>query len=342
MHIHLLPARQGYLAALLVCVLAGHSIAEQVKLVLENGDVIVGELVTEADDTVKVELADGSPFEVPRSYVKSLERLGAGEDGGEDDAPDPGRTEPTGPGSDADLVLEVPDDPERDCTFCNGYKQRPCWLCGGKGGYEIGGVPEPCNLCKKGKVKCEACRGTGAMPDLYKYLPCPGCDFDVEHSVAPGLWACPLCHGIGKMKIANEPKPRKCAVCNGAGGFACIVCQGKTRLDRLYKVGSKRDAKGWLERCETGIATIDSVPEILNAESLEARDLIAAGRSIRELQAMGKMLAQHLEMAENLEKRNIEGSAEMSAYFKRIAAFSVKRYLKTERLLLEQEKSFVH
>ena len=139
-----------------------------------------------------------------------------------------GDSAPTGPRSDAGIVLRSAATPSRrgmenppellygkkyDCAFCRGTGQLPnesvCPVC--RGGGKVS-VASPA-------VRCAFCRGRGQVP-VRSTLTCCVCKGNGIVPVSPPIQYCPDCKGRGKQRGQSL----HCVRCRGAGVIASPHC----------------------------------------------------------------------------------------------------------------------
>ena len=238
------------------------------------------------------------------------------------------------------VTLDIKESIYKYCPTCDGHKDRECWYCTNGVRKYKDGTSETCSVCAgKGKLRCETCKGSGKMPDLFKVVPCRGCQRAMEFSLAPGLWACPLCGGYGMMKVENEGKGRKCVLCGGSGSFTCIICGGSAIAPRLFPA-SNRTPAAWRDRCKKGLAVLAAC-KLASDERVETVALTNASRDMPALAAMATVLQRHLDTMEKLDKQNLEGTREKGEILKKYAATALKSELHQERSLLELELGYL-
>jgi len=109
---------------------------------------------------------------------------------------------------------------------CNENYELSCPNCHGTGAVSVRKTTSqtyevPCDYsgCKKGKVMCGVCSGTGKHADG---TPCKTCK-------GSGVVNCPVCGGVGKIKRVKQEtwlEHEPCHICNGRGMVACYQCHG--------------------------------------------------------------------------------------------------------------------
>jgi hypothetical protein len=336
--------RQDLLAALVLLALVAAAGAAPVTVVLTDGRTYLGEITEETSEQLTVRLQDGKVAELPATLVaRIIEADGTARDY-EPPAPPPEpapEPEPDPADREGELRIEIPELLPVDCHFCGGYGKHDCPLCGGQGQYELRGKVGPCKMCRgKKHLRCEGCKGTGDTPEVGKTFLCPACAPDLEYSLGPGKWVCPTCGGPGTVTIVGNDRPLKCMVCWGKGWLPCTCCTGSGRIKRLFPRGNTTDPEGWLERCQKGQAAI-LASELTDGNAATPQDLRRAAGLIPRLQAVAKVLAKQLQRAGNLERKNIQGTDRMRAFFQRATGLGVGRMLASEYVLLKEEETWV-
>ena len=123
-----------------------------------------------------------------------------------------------------DELVEVEEEYEDDCDYCNGIGRTmtTCSSCGGTGDiyhYTSGTRPKSCNHCMgTGIVRCEKCGG-------YGYARCDFCNGN-------GSFRCTVCNGYGII-ILDPSRPHlspQCNNCDGTGYEKCTICSGEGRI----------------------------------------------------------------------------------------------------------------
>lgn len=109
---------------------------------------------------------------------------------------------------------------------CNENNELSCPNCHGTGVVSVRKTTSqtyevPCNYpgCKKGKVSCGVCSGTGK--NAYG-TPCSTCK-------GKGTVDCHVCKGVGKIKRVKQEswlEHEPCHICNGRGLVECYQCHG--------------------------------------------------------------------------------------------------------------------
>lgn len=109
---------------------------------------------------------------------------------------------------------------------CNENNELTCPNCQGTGVVSVRKTTSqtyevPCDFpgCKKGKVSCGHCSGTGRTADG---APCKICK-------GSGIVNCQVCDGVGKIKRVKQEtwlEHEPCHICNGRGLVECYQCHG--------------------------------------------------------------------------------------------------------------------
>ena len=109
---------------------------------------------------------------------------------------------------------------------CNENNELSCPNCRGTGVVSVRKTTSqtyevPCDYagCKKGKVACGVCSGTGKHADG---APCNVCK-------GKGTVNCHVCDGVGKIKRVKQEtwlEHEPCHICNGRGMVECYQCHG--------------------------------------------------------------------------------------------------------------------
>ena len=128
---------------------------------------------------------------------------------------------------------------------CNENNELSCPNCHGTGVVSVRKTTSqtyevPCDYpgCKKGKVPCGTCSGTGKNADG---TPCQTCK-------GKGIVDCHVCKGVGKIKRVKQEtwlEHEPCHICNGRGLVECYQCHGtKERICPECKgTGSVKNTK---------------------------------------------------------------------------------------------------
>lgn len=123
---------------------------------------------------------------------------------------------------------------DTECPACTGKGKVKCTTCER--------YPDDAKLCLDCERKpereavCRVCAGEGKLLDPLHKAPCPQCG-------AASFLLCPQCAGRGVLGVAGSPKPTKCPVCSGDGGWKCTTCDGKRFVDMAAMKPSFADAK---------------------------------------------------------------------------------------------------
>lgn len=109
---------------------------------------------------------------------------------------------------------------------CNDNYELSCPNCHGTGVVSVRKTTSqtyevPCDFpgCRKGKVACGMCSGTGKQADG---SPCKSCHGN-------GMVSCHVCGGVGKIKRVKQEtwlEHEACHICDGRGMVACYQCHG--------------------------------------------------------------------------------------------------------------------
>jgi hypothetical protein len=253
------------LTALLTGLLAPSGAAEDViTIYLKDGTRVIGVIVKETEDFVRLRLEDDSVREIPAAQVLDFAFGAHPEDGSgsggagepedapippgviieEDDIPQgprsprpqrPRPASPAQPGPAADPSASQPgaaapaSDPEpRELTLhVPEFKPEDCPMCGGYKARE-------CWVCQgsgrvsgaEGSQRCHICRGAGKVR-------CEGCGGSGDSLDPSRAFLCPGC--ARSVKYAFAPGRWACPACNGLGSYqvigqskesSCKVCGG--------------------------------------------------------------------------------------------------------------------